>query len=131
MFVLSSSFGFPETIDRCRKLTDTNQQQPGSLITHWQILPSAGLTFLGAVSLTATVAAMFYTTASEAMVTPKLKYGGWERKLLEGRVRSSYANPIFVNEICLSPLRQFDAMDEWTAGGSCLDVDYSGQCTLH
>ncbi|ROT41130.1 hypothetical protein SODALDRAFT_291665 [Sodiomyces alkalinus F11] len=101
--------------------------QPGSLITHWQTLPSAGLTFLGAVSLTATLAAMFYTTASEAMVTPKLKYGGWERKLLEGRVRSSYANPNFVNEACLSPLRQLDPMGELTAGGSCLDVQFSGQ----
>lgn len=48
--------------------------QPGSLITHWETLPYAALSMLGMLALTATVASMFYTTASDALVSPKLKY---------------------------------------------------------
>ncbi|KAG7147543.1 hypothetical protein HYQ46_003598 [Verticillium longisporum] len=70
--------------------------QPGSLITHWETIPYAGVTFLGVISLAATVAATFYTTASEAMITPKIKFGGWEHKVLQGHVRSQYANPFIV-----------------------------------
>ncbi|KAM0335848.1 hypothetical protein ACHAQA_000898 [Verticillium albo-atrum] len=98
--------------------------QPGSLITHWETIPYAGITFLGVVSLIATVAATFYTTASEAMITPKIKFGGWEHKVLQGHVRSQYANPLYVNTVCATPLREPDPVE---AGGSCLDVQYSGQ----
>ncbi|KAM9879217.1 hypothetical protein VDGL01_06652 [Verticillium dahliae] len=98
--------------------------QPGSLITHWETIPYAGVTFLGVISLAATVAATFYTTASEAMITPKIKFGGWEHKVLQGHVRSQYANPLYVNTVCATPLRDNDPAE---AGGSCLDVQYSGQ----
>ncbi|KAM0278940.1 hypothetical protein ACHAQH_004907 [Verticillium albo-atrum] len=98
--------------------------QPGSLITHWETIPYAGITFLGVVSLVATVAATFYTTASEAMITPKIKFGGWEHKVLQGHVRSQYANPLYVNTVCATPLREGDPAE---AGGSCLNVQYSGQ----
>ncbi|KAH6690316.1 hypothetical protein F5X68DRAFT_229650 [Plectosphaerella plurivora] len=98
--------------------------QPGSLITHWNTIPYAGLTFLGVISLIATVAATFYTTASEAMVSPKIKFGNWEGRTLQGLVKYTYANPAAVSEACATPLR---AMDEVEAGGACLNVQYSGQ----
>ena len=41
--------------------------QPGTLITHWEAVKYAALTFLGAIALTATVIAMFYTTAADAL----------------------------------------------------------------
>ena len=105
----------------------TRLQQPGSLITHWETLPYAGLTLLGILSLVASIASSFYTTASAAMVSPKLKYGNWENTQLQGVVRSSYANPFFVRDTCPTPLSD---QDTGNAGYSCLDVQYAGECEL-
>ncbi len=102
-------------------------QQPGSLITHWETLPYAAVTVLGVICLVATVAATFYTTASDAMVSPKLKYGVWEQKVLSGYVMASYANPYFVKANCPTPLTGTDYIN---SGESCLDVQYSGNCKL-
>lgn len=98
--------------------------QPGSLITHCETLPYAGLTILGLLSLTATVTASFYTTASDAMVSPKLKYGEWESKELSGYVRASYANAEYVKESCPSLI---DVKDDINSPESCMNVQFSGQ----
>ncbi|KAI1418545.1 hypothetical protein F5Y13DRAFT_149388 [Hypoxylon sp. FL1857] len=99
--------------------------QPGSLLTYWEGIPYAAPTILGAVALIATLCTMFYTTASDAMVSPKLKFGGWESRSLDGLVKASYANPFYAQEACSTPI---DAnMDKDNAAPSCLDVQYSGQ----
>jgi hypothetical protein len=41
--------------------------QPGSLIVHWESLRYSGWTILGAITLIATLVAMLYTTAAEAL----------------------------------------------------------------
>ena len=41
--------------------------QPGTMITHWESLLSAGHTRLGIITLIVTVMAIFYTTASDAL----------------------------------------------------------------
>jgi len=43
--------------------------QPGSMIVHWESLRYSGWTILGAITLTATIVAMLYTTAAEALGT--------------------------------------------------------------
>ena len=98
--------------------------QPGSLITHAETVPSAGMTILGALSLTATIAATFYTTASDSMVAPKLKYGDWESKELSGRYQASYANAQYVQKMCPSLLKD---EDEVHAQEACMNVQFSGQ----
>ncbi|KAK7409330.1 hypothetical protein QQX98_008509 [Neonectria punicea] len=98
--------------------------QPGQLVTHFETLPSSALTLLGALSLTATFAASFYTTASDAMVSPKLKSGHWESKELSGYVRASYANTQYVAADCAY---LFDLEDDQFASESCLNVQFSGQ----
>ena len=98
--------------------------QPGSLITHYDTLPYASLTFLGVLSLLATIAASFYTTASDAMVAPKLKYGNWEHTLLSGYVRASFSNAEYLGQSCPSLLGDVDP-DE--GPGSCMNVQFSGQ----
>lgn len=98
--------------------------QPGSLITHWETIPYAGLTVMGALALTATVASMFYTTASDAMVSPKLKYGNWVHQELQGYVRTSYANAGYLSQTCQSLLED---EDEDHHAESCLSVQFSGQ----
>ncbi|KAF9882408.1 hypothetical protein CkaCkLH20_00444 [Colletotrichum karsti] len=101
--------------------------QPGFMLTHWETLPYAAVTFLGAVSLIATIASTFYTTASDVMVSPKLKFGGWESKELNGHVLSSYANTFATQDSCPTPLRKEDPDGPVFAASSCLDIQYAGQ----
>ncbi|KAI1380985.1 hypothetical protein F4677DRAFT_206842 [Hypoxylon crocopeplum] len=99
--------------------------QPGSLLTHWEGIPYAGPTILGTLTLFATICTMFYTTASDAMVSPKLKFGAWESRELDGLVKASYANPFHVQKACSTPIDLH--MDPNNSAPSCLDVQYSGQ----
>ncbi|KAF4928960.1 hypothetical protein CGCVW01_v001698 [Colletotrichum viniferum] len=101
--------------------------QPGFMLTHWETLPYAAVTFLGAISLIATIASTFYTTASDVMVSPKLRYGGWESKALNGYVLSSYANTFATQDSCPTPLRKEDPNGPEFAARSCLDIQYAGQ----
>ena len=48
--------------------------QPGTLVTHWEGVKYASLSLLGATSLAATVLAMLYVTAANALVQPQLKF---------------------------------------------------------
>ncbi|KAI0965450.1 hypothetical protein F4678DRAFT_332949 [Xylaria arbuscula] len=98
--------------------------QPGSLLTHWNGVSYAATTFLGALALTATICALFYTTASDAMVTPKISRHAWEMRDLQGLVKVSYANPQYVESSCQNPL---DDIDPGDAPLACLDILYSGQ----
>ncbi|KAI5927077.1 hypothetical protein F4810DRAFT_429307 [Camillea tinctor] len=99
--------------------------QPGSLLTYWEGIPSALFTPLGALSITATICGLLYTTASDAIVSPKLIFGDWHPKELQGLVKGSYANPYFVKEACATPVDM--NMDNMSSASSCLDVQYSGQ----
>ncbi|KAI8959863.1 hypothetical protein F5Y11DRAFT_331774 [Daldinia sp. FL1419] len=99
--------------------------QPGSLLTYWEGVPYAAVTLLGLISLLATLCSLFYTTASDAMVSPKLMFGRWENRELEGLVKASYANPFYVQKACATPIDL--NLDPKSAAPSCLDVQYSGQ----
>ncbi|KAI0164399.1 hypothetical protein GGR52DRAFT_582154 [Hypoxylon sp. FL1284] len=99
--------------------------QPGSLLTYWQGIPYAALSLLGLLTLTATTCSIFYTTASDAMVSPKLKFGSWETRELDGLVRATYANPYYIKKTCTTPIDK--TLDPYNSGPSCLDVQYSGQ----
>lgn len=59
------------------------------------------------------------------MVSPKLKYGDWESRELDGLVRASYANPFYIKTACTTPIDK--TMDPYNSAPSCLDVQYSGQ----
>ncbi|KAH6687758.1 hypothetical protein F5X68DRAFT_239145 [Plectosphaerella plurivora] len=96
--------------------------QPGSLITHFGTFSYGVVTFLGVLTLMATLASMFYTTASDALVSPKLLIGDWERREMLGKARSTYANPLFAAWQCRTPLWGMDPVE---AGGSCLNMQYS------
>lgn len=99
--------------------------QPGFMITHWQHIQHAGLTILGAITLTAAFIATFYTTASDALVSPHLKYGKWEHKMMEGIVQASYANPFYIEDNCQTPVTT--VMDPQYAGTTCLSIEHAGQ----
>jgi len=99
--------------------------QPGFMITHWQHLQHAGLTFLGGITLIAAIVAMFYTTASDAIVSPQLKMGHWQHKVMQGLVQTSYADSYFVANHCQTPISH--SMDPEYAADTCLSIEHAGQ----
>ncbi|KAL3476649.1 hypothetical protein BJX99DRAFT_227490 [Aspergillus californicus] len=99
--------------------------QPGSMIVHWESLRYSGWTILGAITLTATLVAMLYTTAAEALVTPKLKWGPTEDRILVGNVRASFANTQYLANHCETsvPIE----VDVEYRNTTCLDMKHAGQ----
>ncbi|KAI9375062.1 hypothetical protein BJX61DRAFT_209686 [Aspergillus egyptiacus] len=97
--------------------------QPGSMIVHWESLRYSGWTILGAITLTATVVSMLYTTAAEALVTPMLKWGPMEDRMLVGDVYTAFANPFYLAENCETPV----AVGVNHRNITCLDMQHVGQ----
>ncbi|RSL69907.1 hypothetical protein CEP53_002028 [Fusarium sp. AF-6] len=87
--------------------------QPGFIFTHYKTLAIAGCTLFGALALLALVTTILYTTASEALVSPKLKYGEWETRELTAVVHSYYGNFADAGVRCLGDSRFYhEAKDE-------------------
>lgn len=99
--------------------------QPGFMITHIEHLRHVGLTIIGLITFTAAVVAMFYTTASDALVSPHLRYGKPENRVMQGLVKASYANPLYVSSNCQTPISS--AMDPTYYGSTCLDLMHAGE----
>ncbi|GAQ07503.1 hypothetical protein ALT_4824 [Aspergillus lentulus] len=99
--------------------------QPGSLIVHWETVRYSALTVLGLITLTATLVAMLYTTAAEALVAPKLRMGPLEPRVLVGNVSTEFANPEYLKNHCATPVTL--ATDPEEAGNTCLDLELVGQ----
>ncbi|KAI4723474.1 hypothetical protein E4T48_00104 [Aureobasidium sp. EXF-10727] len=96
--------------------------QPGTMITHFEALKSSILSFLGVLSLVAAVVAMLYTTASESLVQPYLRYGPWERGSMQGLVKTIFANPKYLGINCATPIA---ATQDELAGSTCLQIQYA------
>ncbi|KAI4251719.1 MAG: hypothetical protein L6R42_008275, partial [Xanthoria sp. 1 TBL-2021] len=99
--------------------------QPGTLVTHWETVRYAALTFLGLVSLLAATTAMLYTTASDALVAPKLKMGPLEEIMLHGKVASDFASNPYIKSQCKTPI-SVDA-DPLSSGSTCVAIEHNGQ----
>ena len=99
--------------------------QPGSLFTHWRTVRYAAVTVLGAVALLATLAATFYTTAAEALVAPKLKFGPYQSRVLSGSVSMAFANSKYLSDNCDTPVTT--TTDPTDKGTTCLQIEYAGQ----
>ena len=98
--------------------------QPGTLLTHFESVKYAAATFLGIFALLAALTAMVYTTASDALVAPKLKFGNLEDRQLWGRVSATFANPEFIGLQCNTPISQNDDTESAT---TCIQIQHSGQ----
>lgn len=66
--------------------------QPGSMITHWETIRYGAASWLGILALSTAVMSMFYTTASSALVEPRLRFGPIVPQALHGKVATSFAN---------------------------------------
>jgi hypothetical protein len=98
--------------------------QPGTLITHWEGVKYAALSVIGMAALTAAFVAMFYTTAAEALVAPKLRLGHLENKVLHGKVSASFANSTYLARTCPTPI---DQEVDPIKGTTCLQIEHAGQ----
>ncbi|KAJ6190451.1 hypothetical protein N7519_000472 [Penicillium mononematosum] len=98
--------------------------QPGSMIVHWEALRYSALTFLGSIALVATFVAMLYTTAAQALVTPKLSLGPVEPTILYGKVTSSFANPHYTAANCETPVT--NEMDPDYRNTTCIQIEHVG-----
>ncbi|KAL8972230.1 MAG: hypothetical protein Q9197_002873 [Variospora fuerteventurae] len=99
--------------------------QPGTLITHWQTVRYAVSNLLGVIALCGALAAILYTTASESLVAPKLKMGTLDRRLLYGRVATSFANEPYIGQNCQTPISV--SVDPEYSGSTCTAIEHSGQ----
>ncbi|GAB7352167.1 hypothetical protein MBLNU459_g2649t2 [Dothideomycetes sp. NU459] len=99
--------------------------QPGTMLTRFVAIRSSVLSLLGILSLTAAVMAMLYTTASEALVQPQLRFDGTRKGSVQGLVKASWANAQYLGQQCQSPTK---AVDDVTDGaGTCIEVEYAAQ----
>jgi hypothetical protein len=97
--------------------------QPGTLITHWETAKYAGLSFLGILSLVCAVLGTLYSSASTALVQPTLRQGSWKETVMSGRVKTDFANVLYVKELCQTPIRN----DKEHQGSTCLQIEHAGQ----
>ena len=98
--------------------------QPGSLLTHKEAVRYAGGTFLGVLALLAALMATLYTTASDALVSPKLKFGKFDQ-VIHGRVATSFANNAYIEKQCTTPIQQTTDPDNYLE--TCIQIQYAGE----
>lgn len=98
--------------------------QPGTMFTHSDALRHSIISRLGILTLLAAVMSLLYTTASEALVQPHLKFGNWENKSLQGLVIASWGNSQYLAKKCASPTKDGDAEEGPT---TCTQIQYAAQ----
>lgn len=96
--------------------------QPGSLLVNLKAVQYAN-SFLGAIVLMGAFSATWYTTASEALVSPKLKFGPIQDRSISGLVSASYANAMYLGTTCEVPVAEEN--DEFK-GSTCLQIRHAG-----
>jgi hypothetical protein len=104
--------------------------QPGSMITHYETVQYAALTFLGFLSLCVAAFAMLYSTAASALVAPQLKFGGWDDRVMQGLVKAQFSNVVYLQKTCQNPI-QIDSFDInyslQNVGNTCLEIEHAAQ----
>lgn len=101
--------------------------QPGTLITHWEAVRYSAISVLGGITLLAAFAAVFYTTAAEALVSPKLKDGPLRTSTLQGLVAMSFANAPYLEANCQTPVARTATAPSDNEGNACLQIEHAGQ----
>ena len=99
--------------------------QPGIMITHWHSVRYAMATYLGIFAILGATMAMIYTTASDALVAPKLQLGETQDRLIYGKVSTIFASSQSVQNICPTPIQPKDDKDHY--GETCIEIQHSGE----
>ncbi len=100
--------------------------QPGMVLTQPQSVRYAASTWLGVLTIIATIAALLYTSASTALVQPQLKFSQWEARTVQGLVATSFANTGYVQQKCKTPIVAASGLDdEVDSQLTCLQIDHA------
>ncbi|GAB7359653.1 hypothetical protein MBLNU230_g6832t1 [Neophaeotheca triangularis] len=97
--------------------------QPGSLFTNFESVRYAGLSLLGLIALSSTLTAMLYTTASNALVQPQLKWHVTRGREMAGLVKTQFANPSYIQKECKSPVPE--SADPEEGPQACLQLEHA------
>ncbi|KAI5361935.1 hypothetical protein Slin15195_G055850 [Septoria linicola] len=97
--------------------------QPGTMLTQWESVRYAGVSFLGGVSFLAALLAILYTSAATALVQPQLVLPGFQSHTLHGLVKSAFANPTYIADECQTPITEM--YDPEYSGTTCLQIQHS------
>ncbi|KHN95231.1 uncharacterized protein MAM_06942 [Metarhizium album ARSEF 1941] len=105
-------------------------KEPGAWFQNWDRLRVGGRTVwtpLTCVMILATVGATLYTAASDAMVSPKLRFDKWTPRVLRGPVATSYGNVKYAKRECPSMFGGTAGAADPSADDACINVEFSGQ----
>jgi hypothetical protein len=97
--------------------------QPGTMVTQWHSVRYAGITFLGITSLVGALSAMLYTSAATALVQPQLKWPDWKPQLMQGLVKTSFANTDYIQNNCKTPVQT--SYDPEYADTTCIQMEHA------
>lgn len=97
----------------------------GTIISRWESVRYGASTKLGMFALLLALMAMTYTTASDALVVPVLKFGKTESRLMYGKVSTSFANPYYIMDHCNTPIPL--KTDPDNGPQTCIQIQHSAQ----
>ena len=100
--------------------------QPGTMFTHWETVRYASGSLLGVIALIAAIVALLYTSAATALVQPQLKFSGWEKRLLQAPVMTSFANTNYLQQTCKTPITTA-LDDEEDITNTCIQIEHASQ----
>lgn len=98
-------------------------QQPGTMITQWESVRYAGISLLGFLSLLGALNSTLYTSAATALVQPQLKWPEWQDKVMQGLVKTQFANAKYIEDQCRTPIQE--NYDEDYSGSTCLQLEHA------
>ena len=97
--------------------------QPGTMLSRWESVRYAGISFLGLISFAAAVFAMLYTPACSALVQPQLRCSPWDRQEMFGYVQTKFANEHHIQKECFTPIPEGE--DEVERSPTCLSIEHA------
>ena len=117
------------TSKTCRGITMAEMQlksflsQPGSMLTNWPAVVEAGPSFLGVTTILAVFVAVLYTTASDALVSPRATMKSPYMLSVPATVRTGFVNNTYVQSSCPSQVSQQEDPD---ALDTCDNIQQTG-----
>lgn len=97
------------------------------MLTHWETVLYAAPSWLGLLALVSAILAMLYTLASTALVQPQLSFGGWEHRVMQGNVYTSFANKDYIQRSCKTPITTTIDKDVDDITSTCIQIEHAGQ----
>ena len=98
--------------------------QPGAVFLHFTSFLGTWGTWIGGLSTLAAVASIFYTTASDALVQPKLALTTWAYDDMTSMTQTNWADRDFIYGQCQTPISE---SSDARASTICTELEHSGQ----